>query len=144
MEKFLSYFDPKSPIPLPERQARLLAAVLCGFYALAAIYLFVIGVTMLLQVASGNNATTLSWALGIIILSFLLAAITRGLWQVRHWAITFSALILTAALVYSLLGDIDQNSWLLAILKAIVIGPAIATGHLRLWKEALRQQQDST
>ena len=86
----------------------------------------------------------LPWALGITLLSFLLAAISRGMYQIRHWAITFSALILTAALIYSLVGDIDQSRWLLAILKAVVIGPAIATGHLRLWEEARRHQQDTT
>ena len=142
MIKFFSYLDPNSPLPLPERQARLLAAVLCGFYVLAAIYLFVIGATMLMQVASGHNTTMLSWALGIIILSFLLAAITRGMWLFQHWAITFSALILTAALIYSLVEDIEQSNWLLAALKAVVIGPAIATGHMRLWKESRRDRQD--
>ena len=141
MDKFLSYLDPNSQIPLPERQARLLSAILCGFYALAAIYLFVNGVTMLLQVASGRTSTLLSWALGLTILSFLLAAITWGLWHFRHWAITFSALILTAALVYSLIGDIEQSNWLMAILKILVISPAIATGHLRLWNESRRLQK---
>ena len=143
MDKIFSYLDPNSPIPQAERQARLLAAALCGFYALAAIYLFVVGGTMLLQVISGQAAGTLSWALGVLALGALLAATTIGLWRFRRGAITFSALILTAALVYSVIGDIEQGNWLLAILKAVVVGPAILTGHLRLWKEAWLHQNNS-
>ena len=143
MEKLFSYLDPKSPVPLDERQARLLIAVLCGVYALAAIYILVAGATLLIQITMQSKPPDqLTWALGYIALGILLAAIVLGLWQPQHWAVTLSALLLIAALVYSILGDIPQANWLMAGLKIILI-PAILTGHSRLWKEARRHQQDS-
>lgn len=136
MKQLFSYLDPNSSLPAGERQVRLLAAVLCGVYVLAAIYLVVVGGTMLLQSAAGAAQRQLSWGLGLVGLSFLLAGITLGLWRLRHWAITFSALILLAALVYSILDDLEAGSWWMAILKAVVIAPAIATGHGRLWRHS--------
>jgi hypothetical protein len=140
MDKLPSLLKPDPNVPLAERQSGLLIFLLCGVYALAAVYLIVAGATLVLQAATGVIPSNMySWGAGLLALSILLIAVTLGLWRARHWAVTFSALILTASLVYNVLGDIDQANWLMAILKVVVIGPAVAAGHMRLWREASRR-----
>ena len=64
----------------------------------------------------------------------LLAAAAVGLWRARRWGVLLSLALLSAALGYSILGDLQYGSRTLALLKAVLIIPALLAGHRRLWK----------
>jgi hypothetical protein len=135
MKKISSVFGLDPSVPLDQRQTRLLVAVLCGVYALAGAYLVIAGVGLLPEVVLRiQPPDRLSWGFGFIALGILLVVTALGLWRSERWAVVCSAILLTVALIYSGSADIQQHAWLWALAKLILVAPAIAAGHMRIWR----------
>ena len=120
---------------LEVRQARLLTLALCAIYALGTLYLGIASASLLLQALSASpEPNSLRWGLAFAAAVLLLAAAAGGLWRARRWGVLLSLALLSAALGYSILGDLQYGSRTLALLKAVLIIPALLAGHRRLWK----------